>query len=60
MVLLQIGKVMDAQMGDIRKEFRAKQSEQDTRISRLETRMAQFDSKLEEFLAVRQQDEKKM
>eukprot|EP00973_Karenia_brevis_P075713 10521460-Karenia_brevis.AAC.1 len=44
----------------MRKEFQAKQSEQDTKIFQLETRMAQFDNKLEEFLAARQQDEKRM
>eukprot|EP00973_Karenia_brevis_P012245 1662125-Karenia_brevis.AAC.1 len=55
-----IGKVMDAQMGDMRKEFQAKQTEQDSKIAQLEARMATFDNKLEEFLATRQQDEKKM
>eukprot|EP00973_Karenia_brevis_P060497 8414044-Karenia_brevis.AAC.1 len=60
LLLFQIGKVMDAQMGDMRKEFQTKHSEQDTKISQLEARMATFDNKLEEFLAARQQDEKRM
>eukprot|EP00973_Karenia_brevis_P038635 5332075-Karenia_brevis.AAC.1 len=60
LLLFQIGKVMDAQMGDMRKEFHAKHTEQDSKIARLEARMALVDNKFEEFLAARQQDEKKM
>eukprot|EP00973_Karenia_brevis_P046222 6408833-Karenia_brevis.AAC.1 len=60
LLLFQIGKVMDAQMGDLRKEFQTKQSEQDSKISELEARMAHFDGKLEEFLAARHQDEKRI
>eukprot|EP00973_Karenia_brevis_P082970 11504132-Karenia_brevis.AAC.1 len=51
---------MDAQMGDMRKEFQTRHSEQDSKISRLEARMALFDNKFEEFLVARQQDEKRM
>eukprot|EP00973_Karenia_brevis_P060535 8418712-Karenia_brevis.AAC.1 len=47
-------------MGDMRKEFHAKHTEQDSKIARLEDRMALFDNKFEEFMVARQQDEKKM
>eukprot|EP00973_Karenia_brevis_P080676 11192954-Karenia_brevis.AAC.1 len=60
LLLFQIGKVMDAQMGDMRKEFQTKHTEQDTKISRLEARMVQFDNKFEKFLAARQLDAKRI
>eukprot|EP00973_Karenia_brevis_P018858 2585543-Karenia_brevis.AAC.1 len=49
---------MEAQMGDMRKEFQSKQTEQDAKISLLEAKMAKFDNKFEEFLLARLQDEK--
>eukprot|EP00973_Karenia_brevis_P093515 12417676-Karenia_brevis.AAC.1 len=47
LLLGQIGMVVDAQLGDLRKEIQTKHGEQDSKISQLEARMAQFDSKLE-------------
>eukprot|EP00973_Karenia_brevis_P065744 9137866-Karenia_brevis.AAC.1 len=60
LLLGQIGQVVDSQLGDLRKEIQTKQGEQDSKISRLEARMALFDGKLEEFMAARNQDEKKI